>query len=401
VPHAAGLPGLCYARGVRLLGWILAATLGLTSIARAEDVSSFQTEGSADASSSDARTAALDEAFQRAVTLALNEVVDAPTRTANKAALDQHILQRARLWVANFKVSSDTTSDGRREVSVLVRVDKDKLRARLAELAITTTNVVPSGPRSTVVLLRVASPEGPRATYGAGATQELPGVGALSAALRTGGFTVKKAPAVGAAARAEGELPLEDAEAEQLAVEAKADQFAVAGVSVGTPVVLRGVPESGVLVTATVRIVERKSQAVVGQGTARVAARGADAEVVASAVDRAVVGAASDAIPPRAVTPLAQADGYAGPDALVAETGVVLVKLAARTPWGIVVAQQKYLAGAKGVTKVTLRRMSPSGFVLGVETAESPERVAQLAKKGSSKVKVVNGVVELSPGGAM
>ena len=40
----------------------------------------------------------------------------------------------------------------------------------------------------------------------------------------------------------------------------------------------------------------------------------------------------------------------------------------AKTPYAMVLAEQKYLAGAKGVRAATLRRLSPNGWVIGVAT---------------------------------
>src|SRR5687767_6529970 len=93
-------------------------------------------EGDADAGGSDPRVAALDEAFGRAITAAVGELVDGDVRKANKSVIDREIVGRARLFVAKFTVSKDDTNDGRRQLTVMVRVDRDKLRARLGELNI-------------------------------------------------------------------------------------------------------------------------------------------------------------------------------------------------------------------------------------------------------------------------
>ena len=133
--------------------WIL---LALTSVARAEDVAAYETEGDAEISGTDPRVAALDEAFARAVTLAIADVVAPDVRTRKKAELDRELVGRARLWVAKFSVLKDTTSDDRRQLKVTVRVDRDKLRAKLLEMNISTmTAGEASKGRSVTVLLRV------------------------------------------------------------------------------------------------------------------------------------------------------------------------------------------------------------------------------------------------------
>lgn len=386
---------------------LVLAILFATRSARAEDIATYEMEGDADAGGSDPRVAALDEAFSRAIQAALAELVDADVRRANKAAIDKEILGRARLWVAKFTVSKDETTDSRRQLTVIVRVDRDKLRARLGELNVATSAAgeapAPAGAKSVVVLMRVTSPEGTRASYGTGAEKELVGMGALAARLRGAGMTTKRAPASGPAAKPGGDLPFEDDEVNAFAADAKADLVAVAGVSVGEPILVRGVATSGVLVTAHVKLVPRGDKAI-GHGMAVAAARGAEAAVVASAIERALVAAANDVVPAQRTT-IAPSPTFTGDDTPIAQDGVVLVRMSPKTPWGLVVAEQKYLQGAKGVQKAVIRRVSPGGWVIGVTTTESIERIAAIAKKApasdtSVKVKIVGNIVEVAVSGS-
>lgn len=375
--------------------------VGAPSAARAEDLALYEIEGEAEAGASDPRVAALDDAFSRAVAQALSDVLDAEARKANRAAVNEHIVGRARLWIARFTVTKDETVDGRRQLTVAVRVDRDKMRARLGELSIATSSgsgeQPKPGARSAVILLRTADPRGAHASYGTGAEKDLPGLGALAASLRGAGMAIKRAPASGPAAS-----PLDDEAAAALAAEAKADVAVVASAAVGEPVMPRGVAAQAVLVTANVRLIGGKKP--IGQGIAQVAARGTEPAVIAAAIERALVAAASDVLPP-APRELAKGQGYAGDDTPIAEPGVVLVRLAPKTPWGLVVAEQKWLSGAKGVSRAVLRRASPSGWVIGVTTTESVERIAQIARKSpasgaTAKVKVVGDIVEVALAGA-
>ena len=390
---------------ILLVALVACACLGALGVlappaARAEDLAAYEVEGDAPIGGDDPRIAALDEAFSRAVSGALGDVLDPETRKAQRALLNQHILGRARLWIANFVVTKDETRDGRRHVAVTARVDRDKLRARLSELGIAATaEPVRPHTRGVVVLLRITGPDGTRATYGAGAAKDLPGLGPLAAALRGAALTIKRPPVKGPAAAPTGDLPLDDAAAEALAADAGAQLAALAGVSVGPPVAVRGVAGGAVLVTAHVRVIERGAPAM-GYGVATVAARGAEPSAVGAAIERALLAAASDVLP-AAKQALTQGAGYAGDDAPLAEPGVVLVRLAARTPWAMVAAEQRYLAGAKGVQRAVLRRVSPSGWVIGVTTTESIDRIAQIARKPPAadtvaRVRVVDGIVEVS-----
>lgn len=393
---------------------VLLLSLTATATARADDVAAYEVEADADAAGADPRVAALDDAFARAVTQAVGELVDAEARRAQRSALTQHVIGRARLWVTKFTVTRDDNRDGRRQLAVTVRIDRDKLRAKLVELGIAlAADAGPAGApapgpgaKQAVVLLRISHPGDPagaaRATYGASADRELPGLGALSASLRAGNLNVVRAPAAGPAARAEGELPLDDDAAESLAAEARAEVAAVAGVSIGAPVAVRGLPITAVAVTARVRLVGRGRQ-VLGEGSALVAARGSERGAIDAAVEQAVVAAAADVMP-RPTQALATATEFRDGEAPLGEPGVVLVRIAAKTPWGMVAAAQKHLAGARGVQRAVLRRVSPAGWVIGVTTTESIDRIAQIARKPptaelTAKVRVANDVVELALGG--
>ncbi|HEU4730504.1 MAG TPA: hypothetical protein VFT22_21545 [Kofleriaceae bacterium] len=385
----------------------IAGVLVAARPARAEDIVAYQADGDADAAAPDARVAALDEAFGKAVSQALGDMLEAAVRRQNKGVLDRELLGHARLWVVRFTVTREAVVEDRKQVSVSVRVDRDKLRARLAELNI-ATRTAPEAPvpgaQSVTVLLRVVAPDGVRATYGLSAEKDVAGLVALSSALRRAGLVAKRAPASGPAARADGELPVDDDTAEALGAEAKADLACVASVTLGSPVPLRGIDASGVLVTARVRLIDRKAHKAIGQGSVVTAARGTDPGLVAYAIDRALVAAAGDVLPQPAQE-LAQPEAYAGDDRPVVEPGIVLVRLARATPWGVVQSEIKHLVGARGVSKATLRHVSPSGWVIGVTTGESIDRIASIVKKPpasdtSVAVKIVGDVIEATLSGA-
>lgn len=361
----------------------------LATPAFAEDVVAYEAEGDAPATGADARVAALDDAFAHAVTAAIADVVAPDVRAARKADLDREIVAHARLWVVKFTVTRDDTDDARRQLAVSVKIDRDKLRARLGELDIATVepgagSAATGTAKTAAVLVRVT---------GAGGTRSDLGVPALTGALRAAGIVVRKAPA-----GPDGDI--DDATAVQLAEQAKAEMALVASVSVGALVPVRGQPQPAALVTARVRMLDKGKP--VGQGTANAAARGED--TIGYAVDRALTAAMTDVLPP-APQKLAQAGAFNGDDTPIGEAGIVLVRMPSTTPFGMVLEEQRYLAGAKGVRAASLRRMSPSGWVIGVATDQSIERVASIAKKPpatdtAAAVKIVGEVVEVTLSGA-
>jgi hypothetical protein len=80
---------------------IAAVVAGVLAIAghgaHAEDVVAYQADGDADAGAGDARVAALDEAFGKAVSQALNDLLDGDVRRQSKQVLDRELLGHARL----------------------------------------------------------------------------------------------------------------------------------------------------------------------------------------------------------------------------------------------------------------------------------------------------------------
>jgi hypothetical protein len=371
----------------RVPGLVLLAVLASPALALAEDVVAYEAEGDAPTAGADPRVAALDDAFAHAVTAALADVVAPDVRAARKGDLDREIVGHARLWVTKFSVTKDETDDARRHLIVSVKIDRDKLRARLGELDITTVEggapALP-GAKSVTVLVRVASESG---------VQKELGVSSLTSALRAAGMIVKKAPA-------SAPDVIDDATAAQLAEQAKADEALVAGVTVGAFVPVRGQQQPAALVSAKLRMLDHGRP--VGQGTAIAAARGEDG--IAYAVDRAVTLAVTDVLPP-VPHKLGPAGAYTGDDTPIGDPGVVLVRLPSRTPFSMVLEEQHYLAGAKGVRAASLRRLSPAGWVVGVTTELPIERIAAIAKRPpatdtSAAVKIVGDVVEVALSGA-
>jgi hypothetical protein len=368
----------------RVLAVVLLAALA--SPAFAEDVVAYEAEGDAPTSSADPRVAALDDAFAHAVTAALADVVAPEVRAARKGDLDREIVGHARLWVTKFSVTKDETSDARRELTVSVKIDRDKLRARLGELDIATVEGAAAAPgaKSVTILVRVASE---------GGVQKDLGVASLTSALRAAGMIVKQAPA---------NAPdlIDDTTAAQLAEQAKADEALVGGVTVGAFVPVRGQTQPAALVSAKLRMLDHGK--AIGQGTAISAARGEDG--IAYAVDRALGLAVTDVLPP-VPQKLGPAGAFTGDDTPIGDAGVVLVRLPSRTSFSMVLEEQHYLAGARGVRGASLRRLSPAGWVIGVSTELPIEKIAAIAKKPpatdtSTAVKIVGDVVEVALSGA-
>ncbi len=368
----------------------------------ADDFVTYEVEGDADAGGTEPRLAALDDAFARAAQRAVADLVPGAVRIAKKQDLDREIVGHARLWVGKFTVSKDTTTDDRRQLTVTVVVDRDKMRARLTELSITLdpaamppVEVPKPGARGVAILLRVAEVEAARATFGDKPDKDTPGAAAIATALKGAGYAIKRASG--------GEAPatLDDAAAEALAVAAKAELALVAGVIVDPPAAVRGVPTEVVLVTARARLIDTATHRAVGQGSASVASTGTDARAIGEAIDRALRDALGDVLPPPPKAIAAAPTGFHGDDTPVAEAGVVLVRLPPKTPFPLVIAEQKFLLGAKGISRASLRRLSPGGWIIGVATSDTADQIASIARRPPVKdtmstVRVVGTIVEVT-----
>jgi len=71
----------------------------------------------------------------------------------------------------------------------------------------------------------------------------------------------------------------------------------------------------------------------------------------------------------------------------------------------MVQSEIKHLLGARGVSRATLRHVSPSGWVIGVATAASIDRIASIVKKPPAtdtavSVKIIGDLVEATLSGA-
>lgn len=366
--RAAGAPGAASLAGAGALvaAVLLAATVGR---AVADDVVTYQAEGVAAADQADARTRALDVAFAAAVTEAVADLAGSAAR-AQADAVDREIIRRARRFVASFSVTDQRTAGGQVVLEVAIKVDRDKLRARLGELGVTLAAVAtaPTPPpvtrRRATVLMRVTGLGRPLSSFGAAATDDVPGLPAVGQALDRAGFAVVAASAAGPPPDDAGGLPLDDAGARALAGDARADVAVVVGIVVGDAGPIRGVGAWAAPATAVVRVLDVGSGAVMTEATLASGAVGkpdrerlpvAAAEAAAGAVIAAGLGLAPVAGAPIVdAPPIAAAHG-------------VTVRIRGATPWPAVAAIRARLASAPGDPKVTFAGVTRGQVALEVD----------------------------------
>lgn len=391
----------------------LALTVASAGRAGAEEVRTFEVTGQADAGAGDPRAVAVDDAFATATREAVEDLLSRAQRTEHRAVLGKEIYGRARRWVASYKVLDDTTGDGKRKLTVSVRIHQDTLRARLVELGVLTAPASDDPPpddgvaspapaaaaasrwagQSATLLLRVRRGERVAASYGASGERDLVGADAASATLAARGLVLRPAPFSGPAARADGELPMSDDAARALAKEAKAELAVLIGAEVSGRQPVRGVASPMILARAKARAVAPSRDRPEGEGVGAVVVPAGEDEraIAAAALERAVTTAVAEALPLTSAV-AASAELTSDDEPLPVVDGAVWLRVAARTPWRVVTAVLRHLGKQPG-TKAELRRFSPAGYLVLVTSGSGLERVAALTRStalpsGSGALKV-------------
>jgi hypothetical protein len=357
-----------------------AVLLAMAAPAAAEsDAGVHQVLGQGPLTASDPRVAALDDAFVAAVRLALAEVA-APDALAGKDAdVAREVIGRARRFVARYVVDSERDVDRRHEVRTTVYVDLAKLVAQLQALGISdaavpralVTGPATHGPRRATLLLRVRTPSGVEATYGARASTVLAAT-ALGGEFSRRGWVQVPASAAGPAASELGDLPLDVDAARALAGDAKAALAVVMGAEVSAAARVRGVPGRAVRAQAWATVIDvAGARALSATATAVGAAVGVDtADTSARAIAAAGQRALADAAPLRA------AEVAAPGSAATAGDGEVLVTLRGGA-WSGARAVLAMLGKRKGVGGASIRRVGATDLVLVATTAEEPVALAR------------------------
>jgi hypothetical protein len=388
----------------RLLAAVLLASVAVPTAARAEDLATYETAGAADAAATDARTRALDLAFAAAVKKAIGELVSAADAARRKDDLDRNIVSRARLWVASFKVVTQATEGNQLKLTAAIRIDRDRLRAKLGELGIATAAAPPEppailAPRTATVLMRVINPGGGvTATYGAGASREIPASEAVAGVVAASGLAVVAAPSSGAPARPDGDLPLDDAAARALAGSAGAQIAVVVHVQVDGAGPVRASRQTGALARARARILSADGELLGESSSLGGAYGGSDVLAANGALTRAAALAVTGALPSAGTAAVGAPPPPAPPPPLTAAKGEVLVRIRNVGAWAPVAALRQQLATTAGVQKVRIARLAADEVVLAVATSQRPDRVAAAARATPdlrARVLTEDGIVEI------
>ncbi|HUQ05434.1 MAG TPA: hypothetical protein VM261_23190 [Kofleriaceae bacterium] len=382
------------------IGSVLVALVVLLAVAArpaAAQVVTYEARGRADDTAADPRTQALDVAFAGAVTEAVADLAGAGAR-AKAAEVDREIIKRARRFVASFQVKSQSADRGSLELEVAVRIDVDKVRARLVELGVPlkprdpgTVPVTSHGAtgKTATILLRVVGAGPLAATFGAAASPDVPGVARISEALTAAGYTVVPASAAGPPPGPENELPVDDTGARALGADAKATIAVIAGVNVGEAGPVRGLPLRAIPASARLRVVDIASGKVLEDVTLASGAWGTDERLPRVAAEAAAAAVASSAWQPRGTTVI-------GSGATITAGRGITVRVRGDKAWSAASSIRAQLGTAPGVERVTWAGVGGDQVALAVAGPTAAKIAGQIKTSGVlARVDVDDDVVDV------
>jgi hypothetical protein len=379
-----------------VFAFVVTLLLGLR-FASAEVVT-YEARGRADDTAADPRTQALDVAFSAAVTEAVADLAGTAART-KAADVDRDIIKRARRYVASFQVKAQSTDAGSIELDVAVRVDLDKVRAKLGELGVPLQPKDPGAPaltsrggKTATILLRVLGIGRIAATFGSTADPDVPGVARVSEALAAAGYTVVPASAAGPPPGPDNELPVDDTGARALGADAKATIVVIVGVNVGEMGPVRGIPLRAVPASARLRAVDVATGTVLEDVTIQSGAWGTDERLPRVAAEAAAAAAASAAWAAR------RGPVVIGGGAPITAPRGVTVRVRGDQAWSAATAIRAQLASMPGIERVTWAGVGGAQVALAV-TGATPKMLAGTIKTTSGvagKVDIDGDVVEVT-----
>jgi hypothetical protein len=350
--------------------------LGVESRAHAEDLASIDVGGAAEGAGEGVKQKALDAAFGEAIDKVLRAMLPGDVRTRHKKVLRDDIERRARLYVGSYKILDERRIEGELRLQVTVKVDRDKIRAALAELNIDAEAGGSGGgsrPR-VVVLLKYSESASTSTTFGSTGGDGGAGGRAFSAELRSHGFdlidaTKTQAP-LGEAT--DSRLPLGDDAAIELARQLGAGGAFIVGIDTAAEGPVRGTRLVGAAGKASVRVVDTRSGKVIASESIDGAGFGDDA-------DAAIASAASE-LSTRVLLGVGAAVVRHWPPTR-AKSDQLEVRIRGARTWGAIAEIIRQLGATNGVRSVHALRIEGGRIDLAVDATVSAKKIASQIKK--------------------
>lgn len=344
----------------RVAAAALVALIGPLGPAAADEIVTYDVRGRADASRLDPRTGALDAAFAAAVREAVARLIGAPNGDT-AAVVEREIVSRARRFVASFQVRDQGAAEGWLELAVAVRVDHDKLRARLGEVGLAAASTSPPARGSrAVVLMRVVGVGPAAANFGAG-RQQVPGLDRVAEVLDRAGWVAIEPPVTAAPLDdLNARWPIDDRGARSAAAQARAQVAVVLEVRVAAPGPVRGTSLSAAPAEVALRVVDVATGAIVIDATARAGASGTDQDLPRRAAEAAVAAVAAS-WPIASAPPPSPLNSHS----FEPRRGTA-VRVRGSGAWNVAAALKAQLAGAPGVRQIAYAGIAADQVVLDV-----------------------------------
>ncbi|HWM88869.1 MAG TPA: hypothetical protein VNO33_23620 [Kofleriaceae bacterium] len=355
-------------------------TLAIAVPARAQESSeriAIEVRGEWAGTDQAARGRAVDQAFASAVERGLRGLVGEKDRAQHRDAIDKAVVRRARLFLASYRVLSESRDGGKTQVVVSATVDLAKLRATLTELKVPVAagrggSAAPEGGgAAALLLLKVTTPDGTVANFGRGGGDGGAAGDALAREIQAMGLRLRSASGEAiAVTTSEGDplLPVGDEAAVELARRLGVASVWVVGMDVRADGPIRGTRLLGAAGRGKLRVLDAERGQLIAESEAGGAGfeRGLGQAAAAAARDLSqhLAGAVAGKVDER----WSAAASAGGP--------IVLVRVRGAHTWASIGALIHKLGGTSGVDAVHAREVVRGRIALGVETRLAPARVA-------------------------
>lgn len=260
------------------------ALLALTGAASAQGLVQREATGEAPAADG-ARDRALDLAFADAVRGLVAEELPRAELRQHRAAIEDKVVRRARLYVKSFRVLGSQEVEGRLIVRIEASLDRDALRAAVSELGASVGERRPprrsAGSRPAIVVIlhaQMPSPGSIETTFGERGGDGGAAGKVLVAQLAAMGFDLASAAGVNAptSVGSPGDVPMGDAAAIALARQVGAGGALVIGMVTDPADPIRATRKQGAVSRIAMRALDATNGKVIGSARLDAAGFGDD-----------------------------------------------------------------------------------------------------------------------------
>jgi hypothetical protein len=317
------------------------------------------------------RQRAIDDAFANAVRRAVEGIVAPAARERHRAAIEERVVRRARLFVAKYRVRQEGETGGVYRVRLEAWIDTTRVRDLLIELGVEVEAAAPADPvtgRPRLALLLVAVIDGEAvASFGRASADGGDAGRAIRRELREYGFEVADTAGVEVELAGRESRTVGEAAAVDVATRAGAGGAVVVSAAIEPDGKIRGTRLVGSKGRADVHVIDVAGPRTVVTAEVEAGAFGASAAEAAAA--------SATELGVRTVRAIAQALGRHWPEPVAGGAGL-LVEVRGAPAWQLVEDVTAMMRQTSGVSAVIPRRFRRGQVALVVTTQLSARRLA-------------------------